>query len=230
MPIVTLATMVAGFIASTPPLEAVASGLGAGFMVGVQLAFWITVVFAVIERSGRTASLEAWTLDDLPSAPAPTRMSTSDVVTSVVGGVVLLAVIAWGPPFISTVDGTSTTVPFFSPALADTWAIWFVAVAVLQIAFALVVYASGRWTWPIAIVNAALDAALIIPAVWLLQSGQLLSPQFYAEMARIGAEAAIAPATAVISVVLLAVFGWDALEGCIRASRGGRHKAQLSPA
>ena len=104
-------------------------------------------------------------------------MSASDAITSIVGGVVLLLVIAWGPPFITTAGGTTTTVPFFDPALASTWAPWFVVIAVAQIAFAVIVYAARRWNWPIAIVNAALDAAFVIPAVWLLQTGQLLSPQ-----------------------------------------------------
>jgi hypothetical protein len=224
VPIVTLATMAAGFIAEEAVLTAVINGLGAGFMVGLQLAFWITVGFAAVERygSGKSGPFKEWTLDDLPQTPAPARLSASDAITSIVGGVVLLLVIAWGPPFITTAGGTTTTVPFFDPALASTWAPWFVVIAVAQIAFAVIVYAARRWNWPIAIVNAVLDAAFVIPAVWLLQTGQLLSPQFEAEMERIGAGAAIAPTVAVISVVLVAVFGWDAIDGFLKAHRARR--------
>lgn len=224
VPIVTLATIAAGFIAQSDPLATIVSGLGVGFQVGLQLAFWLTVGFAVAERYGtrRTGPSSAWTLDDLPATPSPARLSAGDAITSIVGGVIVLAVIAWGPPFITTYGGTTTSVPFFDPALATTWAPWFVGVAIAQILFAVIVYASRRWTWPIALVNAILDAAFVIPAVWLLQTGRMLSPQLEAEMARIGAEAAIAPTVAVISVVLVAVFGWDAIDGFLKARRASR--------
>jgi hypothetical protein len=223
VPIVTIATIAAGFIAQTDPLPAVLSGLNAGFMVGIQLAFWITVAFAAVERYGRKAEpFMTWSLDDLPETPAPARLSAGDAITSIVGGAIVLAVIAWGPPFFVTIGGVTTTVPFFDPALATTWAPWFVGVAVAQIAFAVIVYAARRWTWPIAIVNAILDAAFVIPAVWLLQTGRMLSPQLQAEMDRIGAGAAVTPAVAVISVVLVVVFGWDAIDGFLKAHRGSR--------
>jgi hypothetical protein len=224
VPIVTLATMAAGFIAQQAVLSAVLNGLNAGLMVGVQLAFWITVAFVAVERSGKgkAGPFDAWSLDDLPQTPAPARLTAGEAIMSIIGGVVLLGVIAWGPPFITTTDGATNTVPFFNPALADTWAPWFVAVAVAQIAFAIVVYAARRWNWPIAFVNGALDAAFVIPAVWLLQTGQLLSPQVEAEMERIGAGAAMAPTVAVMSVVLVAVFAWDAIDGFLKAYRAGR--------
>ena len=71
VPIVTLATMAAGFIAEEAVVTAVINGLGAGFMVGLQLAFWITVSFAAVERygKGRTGPFDAWSLDDLPARP-----------------------------------------------------------------------------------------------------------------------------------------------------------------
>jgi hypothetical protein len=101
-------------------------------------------------------------------------------------------------------------------------------VAVAQIAFAVVVYALRRWTWPIAILNAALDAAFVIPAVWLLQTGRMLSPQVQAEMDRIGAADAIAPTVAVVSVVLVVIFGWDAIDGFLKARRASRGTGRVS--
>jgi hypothetical protein len=219
-PIVALATMAAGFIAEMPAVEAIVNGLSAGFMVGLQLAFWVTLGFAAVERYGsrRSTAFRAWTPDQLPPVPSPARLTTREAVSSVVGAVVLIGVILIGPPFITA----SGSVPFFDPALATTWAYWFIGVALLRIGFAVIVYAARRWTWPVAIVNAILDAAFVIPVVWLLQSGQLLSAQVEADMARVGASAAIAPTTAVISVVLLAAIGWDAVSGLLRANRGQR--------
>ena len=218
VPIVTLATMGAGFIAGTGATEVAISAISVGVSVGVQLAFWVTLVFALVERSRARAAgpIVAWTPDRLPSVPSPSRLGAGEAVASVAASVFLIGVVIWQPPFYA--DGG--TVPFFDPALSPAWAAWFIGVAVLQIAFTVVVYAARRWTWPIAIANAALGAAFAIPAVWLLQTGQLLSPQVTAEMERIGAEASLAPTMAVISVVIIGVVAWDAIDGFRRAYRG----------
>lgn len=219
VPIVTLATMAAGFIAGMSVAPVVLNGVYAGLSVGIQLAFWVTLVFALVERHGarRAGPLTAWTPDRLPSVPSPSRLGAGEAVASVVGSVILIGVILWQPPFHA--DGG--TVPFFNPALSTTWFAWFIGVAVLRIAFTVVVYAARRWTWPIAIVNAALDAAFAIPAVWLLQSEQLLNPAVKAEMERVGAGAAMAPTVAVVSVAIIGAVGWDALDGFRRARRSG---------
>ena len=217
VPTVTLATMVAGFRAGMSVAPVVLNGVYAGLSVGIQLAFWVTLVFALVERYGarRAAPLTAWTPDRLPSVPSPSRLGAGEAVASVVGSVILIGVIIWQPPF--SADGG--TVPFFNPALTTTWGAWFIGVAVLQIAFTVLVYAARRWTWPIATVNAALDAAFAIPAVWLLQSEQLLSPAVKAEMERVGAGAAMAPTMAVASVAIIGAVAWDALDGFRRARR-----------
>ena len=218
VPIVTLATMAAGFIAGTPTAEVVVSALWAGVSVGAQLAFWVTLGFALVERGRARAAgpIVAWTPDRLPSVPSPSRLGAGEAVASVAGSVVVIGVIAWQPPF-QVVGGT---VPFFDPALDPAWAAWFVGVAVLQIAFTVLVYAARRWTLPIAVVNAALGAAFAIPAVWLLQAGRLLNPEVVAEMERIGAGASLAPTTAVISVVIIGIVAWDAIDGFLRVRRG----------
>ena len=217
VPIVTLATMTAGFMAGTGLAEVALIGVYSGLGVGVQLAFWVTLVFALVERNGarKAGPLMAWTPDHLPSVPSPSRLGAGEAVASVVGSVFVIGVILWQPPFYA--DGG--TVPFLNQALTTTWGAWFIGVAVLQITFTVLVYAARRWTWPIAIINAALGAAFAIPAVWLLQTGQLLSPEVKAEMERVGAGAALAPTVAVISLVIIGVVAWDAVDGFRRARR-----------
>ena len=134
--------------------------------------------------------------------------------------VFVIGVIVWQPPFY--IDGR--TVPFFDPALADSWLAWFLVVAVLEIGFTIAAYAARRWTWTFAVVNAILAAAFAIPAVWLLQAGRVLSPEAVAEMERIGAGPALAPTAAVATMAIVVIAGWDALDGFLRARRatGGR--------
>ena len=222
VPIVTLATVFAGFMAGTSVAAVALTGVTAGLGVGVQLAFWVTLVFALVERNGtrKAQPLMAWSPDRLPSVPSPSRLGAGEAAMSVLGSVFVIGVIAWQPPFY--VDGR--TVPFFDPALAGSWLAWFLVVAVLEIGFTITAYAARRWTWTFAVVNAVLAAAFAIPAVWLLQAGRVLSPEAVTEMERIGAGAALAPTAAVVGMAIVVIACWDALDGFLRARRatGGR--------
>ena len=73
VPIVTLATMMGGFMAGTGVASVALTGVYAGLSVGVQLAFWVTIAFALVERHGarRAAPIVPWTPDRLPSLPSP---------------------------------------------------------------------------------------------------------------------------------------------------------------
>jgi hypothetical protein len=218
VPIVTFATMFAGFMAGTGVAAVVLTGVTAGVSVGVQLAFWVTLVFALVERSGTrmTAPFGAWSPDRLPSVPSPSRLGAGEAAMSVLGSLFVIGVIVWQPPFY--IDGR--TVPFFDPALADQWFAWFLVVAVLEIGFTIVAYAARRWTWTFAVINAILAAAFAIPAVWLLQTGQVLSPDAVAGMERIAAGASLAPTAAVAAMAIVIIGGLDALDGFRKARRG----------
>jgi hypothetical protein len=219
VPTVTLALLFAGFIAEAPAGEAAANAVSAGFNVGIQLAFWVTVVFVLVERRGtRTTPFVAWSPDRLPQVPSAGRLGARDAVASVVGSVVVIGVILWQPPFI--VQGHA--VPFFDPALWSTWFPWFLAIAVARIAFTIALYAAGRWTWATATVNAALGAAAAIPLAWLLQANLVLSPDAIAEMQRVGAGASLAPTSAVIAIAVLGVTALDAVDGFRKAGRAPR--------
>jgi hypothetical protein len=222
VPIVTLATMFAGFIAGISITQVALNGVYAGLSVGVQLAFWVTLVFALVEGRGtrKAAPLMAWSPDRLPSVPSSSRLGAGEAVVSVLASVFVIGVIVWQPPFY--IDGR--TVPFFDPALAGSWLAWFLVVAVVEIGFTIAAYAARRWTWTFAVINAVLAAAFAIPAVWLLQAGRVLSPEAVAEMERIGAGAALAPTAAVAAMAIVVIAGWDALDGFLKARRtaGGR--------
>jgi hypothetical protein len=217
VPIVTLATMFAGFMAGMAIAQVALNGVYAGLSVGVQLAFWVTLVFAIVERNGtrKAQPLMAWSPDRLPSVPSPSRLGAGEAVVSVLASVFVIGVIVWQPPFY--IDGR--TVPFFDPELAGSWLLWFLAVAVLEIGFTIVAYAARRWTWSFAVVNAILAAAFAIPAVWLLQAGRVLSPEAVAEMERIGAGEALAPTAAVATMAIVVIAGWDVLDGFLKARR-----------
>jgi hypothetical protein len=216
VPITTLSVLYAGAISGTGLGKLALDAVAVGFNVGIQLAFWVTLAFALVERYGRrTASPAAWTPDRLPALPAPSRLTLGEAVLSALGSAFVIGVILWRPPFY--VDGT--TVAFFDPALGDFWFPWFIVIAVLEIVFTVALYAARRWTWTFAAANAVLAAAFAIPAIWLLQERLVLSPDAVTRLQAIGAGASIDPTTAVVTVAIAAIAAWDAINGFLKARR-----------
>ena len=146
VPIVAIATMGASYLAGQEIWEIVASGLGTAFMVGVNLAFWITVVFAVMERR-EIADLDeelAWTPDKLPEPPAAAATETLAGIAFSIAALVIAAIaLVWQQTAMPiTIDGASY--PLFNPDLWSFWLPWFLVVLGLQIVFHLALYLRGR--------------------------------------------------------------------------------------
>ena len=70
VPIVTLATVFAGLMAGTTVAAVALTGVTAGIGVGVQLAFWVTLVFALVERNGTRKTAPA---DGVVTGPPAVR-------------------------------------------------------------------------------------------------------------------------------------------------------------
>jgi hypothetical protein len=192
VPIVGVAVLAANLIAGTTVGQAIVTGGITAFQAAVQMCFWVTLVFALVERfggpderaelqhasvalSGGAAHGGAWSLDDLPELPDDGRMSLFDMAAAVALNVVVLAFLFWvqlaGP---IVVDGES--LPLFDPALWSFWLPWFIVITVIEILFTIAVYVRGRWTYLYAVGNALLGAAFAIPAIYLLANDLLFNP------------------------------------------------------
>ena len=203
--------------------DILAAGFSVAFNVAIQLVFWFTLVFAIIERGELKPAVAgaAWTPDRLPALPAPGRLSLPELGLSVAGLVFAGVFIVWqqvAPPI--TISGQSY--PIFDPALWSFWLPWFLIVIGLELVFTGALYLAGRWTWPFAVVNALLAAAFAIPAVWLIQTDQLFNPAAADALATAGFGGAIAPTGLIIAVSIAVISGWDAVDGFLKASRASR--------
>jgi hypothetical protein len=179
VPIVAVVVGAASAIGGASPWNVLLSAFGSAFSVGVQLAFWVTLVFALIDRSGaqpRTTTPE-WDLDDLPELPHR-RIGLGETVASVTGLSLLIWFLLWQPGYQESFDAGGPSIPILDPALSTFWIPFLVGVLLASIALELVKYRRGRWTVPIATVNTALSLAFAIPALWLIATDQLLNPDF----------------------------------------------------
>lgn len=219
VPIIAVVVGGATAIAGASPWDVVASAIGSAFSVGVQLAFWVTVVFALIERSGaqpRTTASE-WNLDDLPELP-DRRVGLGETVASVTGLSLLIWFLLWQPGYRESFDAGGPSIPILDPALSTFWIPALVVVLLASIALELVKYRKGHWTVPLAAVNTVLSLAFALPALWLISTGQLLNPEFItavtsSEFAGLVEQVPTVAAwiIAVVSVIDIAEGWWKAL-------------------
>ncbi|MHC2999707.1 permease prefix domain 1-containing protein [Microbacterium sp. HJ5] len=190
--------------------------------VGVHLAFWTTLVFVIVERTeGREKSMpfEEWTVDQLPE-PRPRGAGLGDLVASLVFLAVAAGAILWDLfiGFVPTEPGLS----FLDPGLWPGWILGLFALMALEAGLAVTVYALGRWTVWLAVVNGVLNAAIAIPAIWLLMQGELINPEYFPTI--IGEEGADVGAivATVVGFVIAGIAVWDTVDGTLKAVRARR--------
>lgn len=204
------------------PGGAVGAGVTSALEVAVQIAFWVTLVFAVLERTNTSLNLPAWNVDQLPDVQANRQITLVDV-TAAIGWLVL--VIAYLPiqHFHSFVPGGGDdNLPILDPALWSFWLPFLIAVLVATIGLEVAKYRAGRWTWPLVAVNAVLDLAFAVPVIWLMSTDRLLNPDFVNRFEWLGrAENLNTVATIVVTGTVLVVV-WDVVDSAIKAYRN-RH-------
>ncbi|MGW3891070.1 permease prefix domain 1-containing protein [Micromonospora chokoriensis] len=155
---------------------AIGPGLVAAMQVAVQIAFWLTLTFAIIERTQTAVDLPEWTVDQLPDAPVRRGIPLADTIASVI---MLVLTIGYLPfqhyrSWVKDTDGEN--IPLLDPALWSFWLPALIVVLVLSVIFEVVKYRIGRWTWGLFGVKALLNLAFSVPLAWLALSDRLLNP------------------------------------------------------
>jgi hypothetical protein len=220
LPISIAAVVLAQLLSGVGVGDAIGSAVGVGLSIAVHLGFWTTLVFALLERSpGKGADL-AWTPDMLPQLPELSRPGRrSELIGSLVFLGIFALVIVWqhfGLPWVDALE----TIPLLDPDLWSFWIPYFLVLIVLEMLFAIAIYAWG-WNWWLAVANLALNVAFVVPALWLFTSGQLLNPEALEAMGWPWGDAGdvIVP---IIVVVMIGVAAWDVIDGVIKTVRGSR--------
>jgi hypothetical protein len=221
VPIITATSFGASLINQSDLVPAIVNAIGTALMVAVQTAFWITLVFAFVERGTKIEGLagaEPWTPESLPDLPDEGRMGITDMAGTVVANVLLIGALLWFQlqPRIE-IDGTAFQL--FDPSVWSFWLPYFIGLAVLEIVFAVAVWRRGHWTYGAAIVNAVLGAAFAIPAVWLWANDLLFNPELVAAIQREVPGDWLGITGMVTIIVIISVVAWDAIDGFLKARR-----------
>lgn len=180
--------------------------------VGVHIAFWVTAVFAVLERTGVTAGgLRGgpWSLKNLPRYE-PRGLTVTQLGAAIVWPVLMITALVLQ-------QFTFGDEPVLAPANWSFWWPYLIVVMALDALYAVWVYRLGTWTHTVTVVNAALALAFAVPVIWLASTDRFFNPAFF----DFGAGADEALRWAGFGVVLtFAVFlVWDIAEVAVRAER-----------
>ncbi|MEV0004930.1 permease prefix domain 1-containing protein [Micromonospora sp. NPDC050980] len=202
------------------PGAAIGAAVVVAFQTAVQIAFWVTLSFAVLERAQAPLGLPEWTVDQLPEETGDRQIGQCDSIASVVFLLGTIAVLV-GQHFQrwSTDDGSR--LPVLDPALWSFWLPALIAVLGASIGLEVAKYRAGRWTWPLVAVNVLLNLAFAGPVLWLLLTDRLLNPDLIDRFAWLrdgGADDVVRIAAAV--TVLIAI--WDVVDSVVKARRAAR--------
>lgn len=196
----------------------IGEGIAVAISVIVHVAFWTTLVFFILERTGADTGAK-WSVDQLPAESHPGTGRT-DLIGSLVMLAIFAAVLLWDQ-FRGFVPTSDAPLPMLNP---DLWPWGIGAVLLLmaaEAALAIAVYARGHWTSALAWINTVLAVVFMSLALTALGRGELFNPEFVqAVFTDNGVDADARTVLAVLTGVGIAGIGvWDAIDGWIKARR-----------
>ncbi|MET8307922.1 permease prefix domain 1-containing protein [Micromonospora sp. NPDC005173] len=198
---------------------AIGSGIAIAIEVAVQIAFWLTLTFALIERFQPVAGLPDWTVDQLPDVPVHRDISLADTIASVA---MLVLTIGYLPfqhyqSWVHETDGGN--IPILDPALWSFWLPALIAVLLASMVFEIVKYRIGRWTWTLFGVKALLNLAFTVPVAWLALSDRLLNPALGDRLSWLAEGDNRNTLGAAIAVGAAVVLVWDLIDTATKSRR-----------
>lgn len=238
------ALVLANAIAGRDIGEIIGGAIWVTIVVGVNLCFWTTLAFALVDRYGvrplpalpglpsspRLRGLSAldptgsgaWSVDQLPvPAPAETRVSRGQAIASGVFAVIvaLAIVVQQFNPFLH--DAAGAPIPLLDPSLWSLALPYLLGIVALHVAITVATYLQGRYAWWTAVANAIVNLAITIPGIWLWSTGALVNPAFV-EAVGIDRTDTVRIVGIVGGLVWAGVAGWDIVDGFLRAARTER--------
>ncbi|WP_446219754.1 HAAS signaling domain-containing protein [Micromonospora sp. IBHARD004] len=199
------------------PGPAIGAGVASALQTAVQIAFWVTLCFAVLERTNTPLNLPAWSVDQLPEAPKERRVTLVDSCASIAFLVLAIAFLPW-QHFQPWLSGDGSRLPIIDPALWGFWLPVLLAVLVATVGLEIAKYRAGRWTWPLVAANAVLDLAFAVPVAWLLLTDRLLNPELVRRFEWLR-EGGVHDLTRIAVVVTAAITAWDVIDSAVKARR-----------
>lgn len=199
--------------------QVVSSTVVAALMVAVQVSFWTSAVFAVIERVEPEPPAEdrEWTPDDLPDVITGS-VSLGDTAMTVVVAALAIAAMLWqrGSTLV-TDDGAPVAI--LDPGNWSFWWPFLIVLLVVEVALAIVAFRRRRWTPALFGLYAAVQIVFAASILWLSSQDRVLNPTFVAQLdwGDVGDPATILNGLIAAGVLLVTV--WDLVDTALKLRR-----------
>jgi hypothetical protein len=215
LPIVVTVDAVAQIIDDPDVGKVIGGAVTAVLTVGTQMAFWVTAVFAVVERTGaggKELTLN-WTLKDLPKY-APSGIDRTEVGAGVVWPVLLIAALVLQ-------QFSFTEVPVLNPHNWTFWWPYLIVALVLSAVYQIWLYRRGGYDRTVSVVNAVQQLIFAVPLVWLLATDRFFNPEFgwFADRSEVDIKHWF---TTITIAVLVLGTGYDIVKVIVRGERARR--------
>lgn len=221
VPLGTFGIALGQVLAGAPAGGVAGSAIGGALSIAVHVAFWTTLVFVVVERSdrarGKATRFGAWNVDHLPDVQQD-GAAFRDVVAAIVCLVVVAAVVVWDQ-LVGAVYLDGRWMSFLSPALWPWIVGALLVIMAIEVAVQIIRYLQRRWTMPLAVINAVLDAVVAGGAVVLLSREALLNPEFWLAVIPRGGETVFGVVSILAGFLIVGTAAWDAVDAFRKARR-----------
>ena len=162
----------------------------------IQVFFWVTLTFAIIERSDKdkeqqplTASLQKWTADDLKNIayiPKKRAISKFEVFGSLLWTAIWATLYFYSNQLLGIYEGDGSRLQFVMPALNQEVLLQYLPIVVIiigmEIAFALYQLLKQQWTKSMATWNAILQLISTIVFVVIIINRDIMNDLFVSYM------------------------------------------------
>jgi hypothetical protein len=203
--VIALISMIAAYFFSYSGEEAVLNvmlllmgeGIWTLIEVGIQVFFWLTLIFAIIERVDKgkemeplTTNYKKWTPDDLKNItyiPKKKSIPKTEVFFSFLWTAIWATVYFYADHLTGIYENNGEGLEFVTPALNQEvllsyWPIILVVIG-FEIALALYKLIKGQWTQKMAIFNTAHELIATVLFIVILINSNLFHQEFIAYMA-----------------------------------------------
>lgn len=159
----------------------------------IQTFFWITLVFAILERtdtskekSPLTPGWTEWTPDDLKSLPLISKekkISTLDIFGSLLWIAIFIGVYFNASHLIGIYEKVQgkiqLIIPTFNQEILQSFWLIIISALIIEIAFVFYKLIARQWTSKLAIMNTVRNIVSTIVFIVIISTDQLITDEFY---------------------------------------------------